>query len=152
MCFDKLGLSYLGEELEKNRDVIVHCSATPYEREYDAVDIHGWHLDQGWAGIGYHFVILVDGTIQYGRDMACEGAHASGYNDRVGICLIGGTDDDLVAYDDGYNPDQQKALVILLDCLTPNSIYQHRELPDVNKACACISNPVMDFIRELELG
>lgn len=39
--------------------------------------------------MGYHYVILEDGTVQIGRPLGCPGAHAKGYNNYVGICLIG---------------------------------------------------------------
>lgn len=39
--------------------------------------------------IGYHYIILPDGTLESGRPEKCKGAHAVGYNDYLGICLIG---------------------------------------------------------------
>lgn len=52
--------------------------------------IRGWHLDRGFADIGYHKVIRRDGTIENGRDTHLIGAHARGKNrDSLGICLEG---------------------------------------------------------------
>lgn len=62
------------------------------ERDLDASaeQIHDWHLNQGWAGIGYHFVIRKDGTIEIGRPEWAIGSHAYGFNDRsIGIHLSG---------------------------------------------------------------
>lgn len=42
--------------------------------------------------IGYHYVILPDGTVQGGRPAGCRGAHALGYSDHLGICLAGDFD------------------------------------------------------------
>lgn len=39
--------------------------------------------------IGYHFIILPDGTILRGRPERLRGAHALGYNEYLGICLVG---------------------------------------------------------------
>lgn len=87
--------------------IIVHCSDSPWGC---AREIRKWHLQKGWAEIGYHFVILngrvlpdlylasLDGSIEAGRrldgDMVVEGdevgAHALGYNEQsIGICLVG---------------------------------------------------------------
>lgn len=39
--------------------------------------------------IGYHYLILPDGTLVKGRPDRCQGAHARGFNSFLGICLIG---------------------------------------------------------------
>ncbi len=73
--------------------LIIHCSATPNGRNHDASEIHQWHLDRGWDGIGYHWVITVDGKLQAGRPEYWNGSHAKGFNSNsIGVCLIG-TDD-----------------------------------------------------------
>lgn len=55
-----------------------------------ADDIHQWHLDRGWSGIGYHFFVKKDGSIYRGRPEDVVGAHASGANsDSIGICAEG---------------------------------------------------------------
>ena len=70
--------------------IIIHCSATPNGREHSAEDIHNWHLERGWDGIGYHWVITVDGKLQAGRPEYWKGSHASGHNDKsIGVCMIG---------------------------------------------------------------
>lgn len=48
------------------------------------------HKARGWSDIGYHYVILEDGTIQRGRPEAKSGAHVAGLNSSsIGICMIG---------------------------------------------------------------
>jgi len=72
------------------KKIVVHCSASPQGRGDDASSIHRWHTDKNWWGIGYHAVILEDGTIEQGRPLYWPGAHVRGYNDEsVGVCLIG---------------------------------------------------------------
>jgi len=71
--------------------LVIHVADTPNGRPDTAEDIHRWHQnDNGWHGIGYHYVVLVDGDVQRGRPEYWDGAHAPGYNHRsIAICLIG---------------------------------------------------------------
>lgn len=70
--------------------VVVHCSASPQGRGDDASTIHRWHLERGFDGVGYHYVILEDGSIEAGRPEYWQGAHAGKDNKgSLGICLIG---------------------------------------------------------------
>lgn len=70
--------------------IVIHCSDSPDDRHVTAADIHRWHLDRGWSGIGYHYVIERDGNLQRGRPEYWQGAHASPYNkNSLGVCLIG---------------------------------------------------------------
>lgn len=55
--------------------------------------------------IGYHYVILPDGTVQQGRPEHCQGAHAPGYNSYIGICLIGD-------FSTADNPNGERGLTI----------------------------------------
>lgn len=72
------------------KKIVIHCSDSPHGRGDDAETIHRWHLERGWSGIGYHFVITESGEIQNGRPLYWQGAHVNGHNkDTVGICLIG---------------------------------------------------------------
>lgn len=86
--------------------IIIHCSDTPATMDIGAKEITAWHTDpkpkgNGWAAIGYHFVIRRDGVVEKGRDLDGDGdvtdevgAHAYGYNvGSLGICLVGGRPD-----------------------------------------------------------
>ena len=73
--------------------IIIHCSATRPGQDVGAAEIDRWHRQRGFDGIGYHYVVRLDGTIEEGRPYHREGAHALGWNKRaVGICYIGGLD------------------------------------------------------------
>ncbi len=73
--------------------IAVHCSATREGQSFDATDIDGWHRKQGWAGIGYHYVIHLDGTVEAGRPEAFIGSGIAGHNsDTLHIVYIGGLD------------------------------------------------------------
>ena len=72
------------------KEIIIHCSDTPDGRPDTAADIHRWHKEKGWDGIGYHYVICVDGKLEHGRPEYWTGAHAKGHNvNTLGVCLIG---------------------------------------------------------------
>ena len=72
------------------KEIIIHCSASPNGREDTAEDIHQWHKERNFDGIGYHYVIEVKGKLVAGRPEYWQGAHASGHNKySIGICLIG---------------------------------------------------------------
>jgi N-acetylmuramoyl-L-alanine amidase len=66
--------------------LIIHCSASTHG---NVKSITQWHKERGFDTIGYHHVILKDGTIEQGRDINKEGAHTYKHNKySVGICLI----------------------------------------------------------------
>lgn len=70
--------------------IVVHCSDSPQGRGDNAETIHRWHQEKDYDGVGYHWVILEDGTIQAGRPEYWQGAHVRGHNKTsLGICLIG---------------------------------------------------------------
>lgn len=117
--------------------IIIHCSATPEGREHTVADITSWHKARGFATIGYHWVIYLDGTIHKGRQEEQMGAHTTGQNQNsIGICYIGGTDAKGDPKD--TRTDKQKvALIALVKELKEKypkaTIHGHNEY--ANKAC-----------------
>lgn len=110
--------------------IVIHCSDTPNGRETSAADIHRWHLERGWDGIGYHHVITLDGDVQAGRPYYWQGAHADPFNkDSLGICLIGR---------DQYTDAQWRSLEGLVIALTEQcpdaEVLGHCDLND-HKTC-----------------
>lgn len=72
-------------------ELIWHCTATPEGREHTAADIDRWHRANGWAGIGYHKVVHLDGSVSEGRREAQAGAHVAGRNAAtLGYVYVGG--------------------------------------------------------------
>ena len=111
--------------------ITIHCSASPQGRGDTAETIHGWHLQRGWAGIGYHHVILEDGTIENGRPHYWIGSHVGGHNSgNLGICLIG----DYVFTDEQYSA-LASLLRDLLDKYPKAKILGHTNWPDTHKTC-----------------
>lgn len=85
-----LNFGYLTRRTYTNLIVIHHTGGADIDAS--AEQIHDWHLNQNppWAGIGYHFVIRKDGTIERGRPVDTVGSHAYGYNAHsIGIHLSG---------------------------------------------------------------
>lgn len=71
--------------------LVWHCAATPEGQHFDISDIDRWHRQRGFDGVGYHLVVLLDGTVQKGRDISRIGAHVAGHNTgSIGYCYIGG--------------------------------------------------------------
>jgi N-acetylmuramoyl-L-alanine amidase len=87
----------------------------------DAATIDRWHREKGWMGIGYHKVILRDGTIEDGRPLNKQGAHVRSLNKQsVGIVLAGGMNKSKTGPEINYTDAQYEALRGLLDDLTEN--------------------------------
>lgn len=98
-------------------EIIVHCSATKEGANFKAADIDRWHREKGWNGIGYHYVVDLDGKIELGRPLDQVGAHCTNHNSRtIGICYIGGLDQSGKAKDT-RNEAQRKSLVKLVKAL-----------------------------------
>jgi N-acetyl-anhydromuramyl-L-alanine amidase AmpD len=138
------------------RGLVIHHSATPGRREGKLVtldELAAYHEKRGWGlryqehvyHIGYHFVILADGTVQEGRPPWMPGAHAQGHNDMLGVCLVGD-------FSKGRQPttaqlDAAVALVRKL-CrryhLSPEQIHRHGDLNST--LCPGESFPWEDFL------
>jgi len=123
--------------------IVIHCSATPNYADFSAEDIHGWHEDRGWSGIGYHWVIRTSGDVENGRPEYWQGAHAKGHNrNSLGICMVG-TDD--------FTVDQHIALeglIINLKEKYPRArVIGHNEVSDK----ICPGFDVQEWLNENEI-
>jgi len=134
-------------------DIVVHCTATRAWQDYDVDDIRRMHKAQGWADIGYHYLVKLDGTIQQGRDVDIIGAHVSGHNAHsIGVVYVGGLDNQGKAKDTRTENQKCALLNLMMDMrrLYPKAkISGHRDFsPDKNgdgtitpdeyiKACPC---------------
>jgi N-acetylmuramoyl-L-alanine amidase len=107
--------------------IFIHTAA--FRGAAGAAKIDEWHRANGWSGIGYHYVVRRDGTVEIGRSLDIAGAHVYGVNSRsVGICCEGHGD-----YEP-HTPEQRAALIELcLDLmakygLDPWDVRGHREI------------------------
>ncbi len=133
--------------------IILHCSATPEGRDVSAADIDRWHRLRGFAGIGYHYVIRLDGTVEKGRALSIAGAHCRGHNaDSIGICYIGGLGADGKSPRDTRTKAQRAAMLAIVRTLLStyrlplSAVHGHNEYAP--KACPCFD--VRQWLREAE--
>ena len=131
--------AFLPDEGRRIDAIIVHCTATPPGMKVTVDDIDRWHKARGWKGIGYHYVVDLDGTVYRGRADDCVGAHCKGHNAHsIGVCYVGGLDAQGRPADT-RTPAQKDALRRLVGALKrqyPHAkVYNHRRF--ANKACPC---------------
>ena len=124
--------------MRKIDTIIIHCSATAEGKSFTVADIDRWHRQRGFAQIGYHYVIYLDGSIHKGRPIELVGAHCQGHNTHsIGICYIGGLAKDNKTPKDTRTPEQKAALLKLLKELKSEfptaTIRGHRDF--AAKAC-----------------
>lgn len=125
--------------MRKISKIIIHCTATPEGKDFSVDDIRGWHRANGWIDIGYHYVVYRDGTVHTGRPEATPGAHTTGHNsDSIGVCYVGGMDEQMKKAKDTRTPEQKSALRELVKRLLteyPGSqVYGHSDF-NTKKAC-----------------
>lgn len=131
-------------------EIIIHCTATPEGRAVSVETIRGWHKAQGWKDIGYHWVVLLDGTVKPGRPEAEIGSHVAGHNTgTLGVVYVGGLAVDGKTAKDTRTPAQHAALLAHVKALiarypTVKKVTGHNQY--ANKAC-----PSFD-VRKDELG
>ena len=127
--------------------IIVHCTATPEGREMTVEQIRQEHIkNRGFADIGYHWVVYLDGSIHAGRSEEKVGAHCTGQNAHsIGVCYVGGVENkpntpyNKLKAKDTRTVAQKKALVDLLKQLKARypqaKIYGHKDF--ARKSCPC---------------
>jgi len=129
--------------------IVIHCADTYREMDIGVREIDRWHKENGWEGIGYHFVVRRSGVIESGRPLdqsmvpgwqVKQGAHVSGHNtESVGICMVGGK-----ALGGGpennFTPEQFNSLFYLVQtlkrCFPAATVVGHCDL-DSHKSCPC---------------
>ena len=119
--------------------IIIHCTATKPLAHINVNDVRRWHRERGFSDIGYHYLILVDGTVEAGRPLSAIGAHCKGHNAHsIGICYVGGLNDKGKPADT-RTPAQREAMRSLLISLKHRfpdaTIHGHRDF--AAKACPC---------------
>jgi N-acetylmuramoyl-L-alanine amidase len=125
--------------MRKIKEIIIHCTATPEGRPVTVAEVDRWHRARGFQGIGYHYLIGLNGEVWQGRSVEIVGAHCEGHNAHsVGVCYAGGLDDRARAKD--TRTAKQKAalaaLVARLKTTYPGAtVYGHRDFS--KKSCPC---------------
>lgn len=128
--------------MRKIDSIVIHCAATPEGKHFTVDDIRRWHHARGWADVGYHYVITLDGEIQPGRPVGQTGAHCTQQRMNhvsIGICYIGGCSKDGKTPKDTRTPAQKVALKSLVKRLRAqyqipvSRVFGHRDFAP--KAC-----------------
>lgn len=119
-------------------EIIVHSTATPKGMNATAKDIDKWHRLRGYNCIGYHFVILRNGTIERGRAVEMAGAHCKGNNvETIGVAYVGGLNESKQSADTRTSVQKQSLVVLIKQLLkqypTIKKISGHRDY--CNTAC-----------------
>lgn len=121
--------------------IVVHCTATKEGQDFKAKDIDKWHKQRGWKGIGYHYVVDIDGTIEKGRNESEIGSHVAGWNkNSIGVVYVGGLDSKGNPKDTRTEAQKEALWKLLTEllCKYPSAIIKgHRDFPNVSKACPC---------------
>lgn len=128
----------MGRKIDR---IIIHCSATKPGQKCNAKIIGRWHREKGYKSIGYHYVILEDGTVEKGRPESEMGAHCVGYNSSsIGICYVGGLDKKGLPFDT-RTAKQKEALRDLVNGICVRHVIKdiagHNEF--ANKSCPCFN-------------
>tara|TARA_R110000868_G_scaffold382366_1_gene648942 strand:- start:22562 stop:24157 length:1596 start_codon:yes stop_codon:yes gene_type:complete len=97
-------------------EVVIHWTEHFADQDVGSEEIHKTHSN----GIGYHYVIRKDGTIQRGRPINIEGEHAPAFGHNkysIGLAIVGGftcnsgtPDPERYLSAESINSSQQKAL------------------------------------------
>ena len=129
--------------------IIIHCSAVRPDQTSSVAQINTWHHERGFhLGVGYHYVIRRDGTIEPGRPEWMVGAHCVNHNAHsIGVCYEGGLDIRGQPADT-RTAEQKVAMRQLLEDLHrryPRAlIVGHRDL-NPHKDCPCIENVAKEY-------
>ena len=71
--------------------LVVHWTDSYNNKHLTAEDMHRTHIALGMNGIGYHYIIRRDGTLQRGRPADTKGEHTASFNDlTLSIAFVGG--------------------------------------------------------------
>lgn len=128
-------------ELQEVRLLVIHCSATRYDRDFPVEALGASHKARGFADIGYHFYVTRDGEIHRCRPLNQIGAHAAAGTTKASVSATRGLDESLQPTDTRTYA-QKCALMDLLRQLRRDypkaKILGHYQLsPYIRKACPC---------------
>lgn len=80
--------------------------STPEGERAEMRNIQAYHQGQGWADIGYNFVVFPSGRAYEGRGARVVASHCPGHNTELGVCVI---------WDDGAKLPPAAALEAVLN-------------------------------------
>ena len=139
----------------KTEMIVLHHAAS---KSCTPQQIHQWHLNNSWIGIGYNFFVSRDGKVFRGRPEDVVGSHTKGYNSKsIGICFEGDyttqtmpkaqleAGKELVAYlKDKYNITKVKGHRDLMATSCPGKNFPFNEITNA-KQSVTKENLVLSF-------
>lgn len=73
--------------------IAIRDTLTKPDADIDILKMDTLHCRRGRLGVGYHFLVLLDGTVQLGRSIETYGSHSRKLDDcSVAIGVVGGVD------------------------------------------------------------
>ena len=111
--------------------IVIHHAGTARDMDLDVQTIHRWHINNGWAGIGYHYLIHKDGTVESARPPELVGAHCYRNNKyTIGICVVGNFNLADPTYEQFFKTEQVVAALCKSYGFKPNAktVLGHRDL------------------------
>lgn len=86
---------FMSRRRRKTSFLVVHCDHSKPSVRKPIENLRWQGRALGLLDIGYHGIIDRDGCLHLIRSMDLQGSHTPGFNhESVGVCLIGGRDDD----------------------------------------------------------
>ena len=145
--FDVINPDEIPHTSRKVDRIFLHCSANSSRDNDDPKVIDRWHKDRGWAGIGYHLFIQMNGKLRMGRSLdKIPAAQSKNNTGTIAVCLHGGGGD---PPKDDFTAAQFHTLKEVVDVL-------HERYPDAtfhgHKEVAAKACPVFDYREVLDLG
>lgn len=136
---------YSQRELADIKSVAIHHSMTT---SGNAKSFANYHVNNnGWPGIGYTYVILKDGSIEWCWDMTIKSYHVGNSNkESLGVCLVGDLRKELPTNSQMASLTE---LIRKLQDILPNkvNVLGHCEYPQYSwKKCPAMD---MDNLRQL---
>ena len=113
--------------------IVIHHAGMTRNEDMTTRAIHKLHLDNGWAGVGYHFVVHKNGVIEHARPIERVGAHAYKHNlYTVGICMTGNLDIGVPTIEQTLSTEKLVAALCQTYDIIPSTttIVGHRDLCD----------------------
>lgn len=123
---------------------VLHCAAIPtgafsHMTAFQAfATVDRWHVERGWQGFGYHWLVMPDGELFAGRPPEKVGAHVARHNvGTLGILLIESRKIDRIGrFSDWFTAAQGMALRFHLQALQRQGVSSVRGHNDfANKLC-----------------
>lgn len=122
-----------------------------------------YHVNsRGWPGIGYHYVVMDDGTIYLTNYHTTKSYHAGNYNNpgdenysRLGICMSGNFQETTPSQ---AQLDAVRSLTRWLFSELPNvtggdDVERHRDVPGAQTACPGNTSPLwIDYVANRSEG